>query len=112
MSNFISSIIYSFFISLGVLLGATFFAGVGALINNDPPLKTMMDLASSIKIWAVATALGGTFSSFEVIEGGIFKGEIGALIKQIIYILSALIGMNIGMWLLKLLQKCGEIWVK
>lgn len=112
MSNFISSIIYSFLISLGVILGASFFAGVGAVINNHPPLKTMMDLASSIKIWAVATALGGTFSSFEVIEGGIFKGEIGALIKQVIYILSALFGVNIGIKVLKLIQKCGEIWLR
>lgn len=112
MSSFICNIIYSFLISLGVILGASFFSGVGALINNHPPLKTMMDLASSIKIWAVATALGGTFSSFEVIEGGIFKGEIGALIKQILYILSAMLGVNLGLRLLKLIEKCGEIWVK
>ena len=71
MSNFISNIIYSFLIAFGVIIGASAFAGIGAIINNHPPLKTMLDLASSIKIWAVATALGGTFSSFQIIEEGV-----------------------------------------
>lgn len=61
MFLFISNIIYSFLIAFGVIFGASSFAGFGALINNHPPLKTMIDLANSIKIWAVATALGGPF---------------------------------------------------
>lgn len=110
--NFMSNITYSLLISFGVILGASAFAGLGALINNQPPLKTMVDLAQSIKIWAVATALGGTFSSFELFEEGIFKGEIGSLVKQIIYICVALIGANLGLRVIKLFQKCGELWIK
>jgi hypothetical protein len=112
MTNFISNIFYSFFISFGVMLGACTFAGIGAIVNNHPPLKTMLDLAGSIKIWAVATALGGTFSSFQVIEEGLFKGEVRLMIKQIAYILAALIGANIGFYTLKLLERCGELWTK
>lgn len=112
MSNFTSNIIYSVFISFGIVIGASSFAGVGALINNHPPLKTMLDLAQSIKIWAVATALGGTFSSFELIEEGIFKGQIFSLAKQIIYILFALTGANLGVSLIRLIEKCGEIWME
>lgn len=112
MSNFISNILYSFFISLGVMLGACTFAGVGAIVNNHPPLKTMMDLASSVKIWAVATALGGTFFSFQVIDEGLFKGEIRLMVKQLAYVLAALIGANIGYYILKLLERCGELWTK
>lgn len=112
MSNFVSNIIYSFLISFGVIIGASSFAGIGALITNNPPLRTMLNLAESIKIWAVATSLGGTFSSFQLIEEGIFRGEVGALIKQIVYILFALIGANLGYKFIKLVQKCGEIWIK
>lgn len=112
MFLFISNIIYSFLIAFGVIFGASSFAGFGALINNHPPLKTMIDLANSIKIWAVATALGGTFSSFELFEEGIFKGEFGSLCKQIVYILAALIGANLGLRFIKLIQKCGELWLK
>jgi hypothetical protein len=112
MSFFISNLFYSFFIAFGVMLGASAFAGLGAIINNHPPLKTMFDLASSIKVWAVATALGGTFSSFEVFEEGIFRGEIRLLTKQILYILAALIGANMGFHVVKLLQRCGQLWSK
>ncbi|MCY6369106.1 YtrH family sporulation protein [Clostridium ganghwense] len=112
MSNFISNIIYSFFISFGVIIGGSSFAGLGALVNNHPPFKTMVDLADSIKIWAVAIALGGTFSSFQLIEEGIFRGETTSLAKQIIYILAALIGANLGVRFIKLIQKCGQIWMQ
>lgn len=110
MINFISNITYSFFIAFGVILGASAFGGLAAIINNEPPLKTIVELAGSIKIWAVATALGGTFSSFEMLDEGVFNGEIRVLIKQMTYILIALLGANTGFYLVKLLYKCGQIW--
>ena len=110
MINFISNIIYSFFIALGVIIGASAFGGLAPIITNQPPLKTIIDLAGSIKIWAVATALGGTFSSFEVLDEGVFKGEIRLVIKQMVYVLVALLGANVGYYLVKLLHRCGQIW--
>ena len=112
MGSFLSNMSYSFLIAFGVMFGSCTFAGIGAIINNHPPLKTMLDLASSIKIWAVAIALGGTFSSFQVIEEGLFKGEIKLMLKQIAYILAALLGANVGFYTLKLLERCGQLWTK
>lgn len=112
MQPFINNILYSFLIAFGVVVGASVFAGIGALINDQPPLKTMLDLAGSIKIWAVAVALGGTFSSFEIIEKGLLKGEIKSIIKQAAYILMALIGANTGAGFIKLIQRCGDLWAK
>lgn len=109
MHNFTSNVIYSFLISFGVMLGASTLAGLGAVINNHPPMKTMLDIAGSIKIWAVAVALGGTFTSFEIFDQGILKGEIRAVIKQIIYILIALVGANMGYGFLKLIQRSTEL---
>ncbi|SHJ69164.1 Sporulation protein YtrH [Geosporobacter subterraneus DSM 17957] len=110
MFHFTANLIYNFFIAFGVVIGASVFAGLSALLNNHPPLNTMIDVSQSIKIWAVAVALGGTFPSFEVIEQGIIKGEMKSVIKQIIYIFTALTGANLGCIFIKLLRECTRLW--
>lgn len=112
MNNLMSNIVFNFLISFGVVVGASIFAGLGAIINNTPPLKTMIDIAGSIKIWAMAIALGGTFASYEIIEKGIFKGEIATIIKQAIYVIAAILGANSGHGFILLLKRCGEVWSK
>jgi len=110
MSSFYSSIVQNFLISFGVVIGASLFAGIGAIITNHPPYRIMMQVAGSIKIWAIAASLGGTFSSFTVIEKGIFDGEIKVLAKQALYVLISLSGANIGFEFIKLLHRCDCIW--
>ncbi|MDK2918649.1 MAG: hypothetical protein PWQ37_1382 [Candidatus Petromonas sp.] len=112
MSIFFHNLLYNFLIAFGVIIGASFFAGIGALINNHPPLKTMLDVSSSLKIWAVAVGLGGTFSSFQIIEQGLIKGEIKSVIKQMAYIVAALAGSNLGCIIIKIIRKCGRVWLK
>lgn len=107
-----SNILYSFLIAFGIVTGAGVFAGIGAILNNHPPLRTMLNLAGSVKIWAVAAALGGTFSSFEIIEKGLFNGEIKSIVKQMAYILTALLGANLGFGVIRLIQWCGDLWTK
>lgn len=108
LSSLFNSMVNNFLISFGVVVGASIFGGVGAVITNDPPLKAMLDIASSIKIWAVAVTLGGTFSSFAVIEKGLFEGEFKSIIKQAVYVLTALLGANMGYKVIKLIQRCSE----
>ncbi len=110
MSDFYSNLINNFLIAFGVIIGASVFAGIGAIITNHPPLKAMLDLAGSIKIWAMAVALGDTFSSFAVIEKGLFQGEIKSILKQAIYVLTAILGANTGYFFIKLIHRCGVLW--
>lgn len=111
MSHFASTALTNLFIAFGVILGASLCAGLAALINNQPPLKTMVDVAAALKIWAIAIALGGTFSSLEIIEKGVFSGEIRSLIKQLLFILVAVAGANLGYGFIRLLQRCGQyLW--
>ncbi len=110
LSNFFTSVIQNFFISFGVIIGASIFEGIGAIVTDHPPLRTMINLANSIKVWAMAIALGGTFSSFEIIDKVLLEGEIKTIIKQVIYIFMALLGANAGYSFIKLIQRCGEIW--
>ena len=112
MSSFYTSIIHNFLIAVGVVTGASLFSGIGAIITDNPPCRVMMEVANSMKIWAIAASLGGTFSSFTVIEKGIFEGEIRTLIKQALYILISLTGANVGYEFIRLLQRCGAIWGK
>lgn len=112
LSAFTSNIIYNFLIAFGVIIGASLFAGIGALINDHPPLKCMFEIARSIKIWAVAVALGGTFSTFEILEKGLFRGEIRSIVKQAVYVVVAVIGANAGYGFIRLIQKCGESMLK
>ncbi len=94
--TFYQNVLYNFFISLGVIIGGSIFGGLAATLTGNPPLKTMLELCDKIKIWAIIVALGGTFPSFKVLEVGIFNGEIRGLAKQVIFILSALVGAHIG----------------
>ena len=112
MPIFCASLIQNFFIAFGVVIGGSIFAGLGAIITDTPPLRTMMSIASSIKIWAVAIALGGTLSSFRILDKGLIQGEIKSIIKQVIYIFIALLGANAGYSVMKLIQRCSEIWGK
>ncbi len=112
MTTFFSSVIYNLLMSFGVIVGASIFAGIGALINNHPPLKTMIDIGGSIKIWAVAIALGGTFSSFEILDDGLFKGELKSIVKQVALVLVALLGANLGCSFIKMIERCGDTWLR
>lgn len=112
MTAFLDNILYIFLIAFGVIIGSSLFAGIGAIINDHPPLKTMLDVSKSVKMWAVVVGLGGTFSSFQVIEQGLLKGEIRSIIKQIAYIIAALTGSNLACIIIELLRKCGNIWLE
>ncbi|OEG00072.1 sporulation protein [Vulcanibacillus modesticaldus] len=90
--EFIKNVIMYYFIAFGVLLGGSLFGGLGAFLTNQPPIFTMLDYADRLKIWALVVALGGTFDAIKVFEISIIDGNISSLIKQIIYILMALVG--------------------
>lgn len=107
---FFTNVVKIFFIAFGIVIGASTFVGVGAIITNHPPLKAMIEIANSIKIWAIVAALGGAFSSFQIIEKGLLEGEFKSILKQAIYVLGALLGANIGYGVINLIQRCGEIW--
>lgn len=112
MHPFFPSLVYSFLVAFGIVVGASILAGLGALLNDHPPLKTMLDMASSIKIWAIAAAMGGTFTSLEVIEKGLFRGEIKSIIKQAAYIVATIWGANTGHKFITMIKRCGDLWVK
>lgn len=94
--SFEKNFIIIFFTAMGILLGAALIGSLAAVMVRESPLGTMLRLAREMKIWAVVAAIGGTFSTIEILESGFFKGEIIAVIKQIFYIISAIAGTHLG----------------
>lgn len=105
MEGFITKLIMYYFVAFGVVIGGSLFGGLGAFLTKQPPMYTMLDFADRLKIWALVVALGGTFDSFKVFESSIFEGNLSSMMKQIFYIVIALVGAYTGQlilhWLIK-----------
>lgn len=100
MDGFAHKLVLVFFTACGVILGASILGALGASLMRDPPVSVMLRIAQEIKIWAIVAAIGGTFSTFEVFESGIFRGEITTVVKQLCYVLSSLAGAQCGYFLI------------
>lgn len=96
MDIFFHKVLLIFFTSLGVLLGASLIGSLSAVVIGYPPVEIMLKLAREIKIWAIVAAIGGTFSTIEILQLGILEGEIRNLVKQLFYLVSAFAGAHIG----------------
>lgn len=100
MYGFAHKLVLVFFTACGVILGASILGAVGATLVREPPVTVMLRIAQEIKIWAIVAAIGGTFSTFEVFESGLFRGEITAVVRQLCYVLSSLAGAQFGYYLI------------
>lgn len=99
MDGFGPKLVLVFFTACGVVLGAALLASLGAALMCEPPVTVMLRIAREIKIWAIAAAIGGTFSTFEAFESGLFRGEVIAVGRQLCYVLSSLAGAQFGYFL-------------
>lgn len=93
-------IIPVFFIALGVVLGGSFIGSIGGLIIKQSPLKIMVDIADDLKLYAIISAIGGTFTNLRLLEGVIFQGQLSIIIEQFFILLSAFLGGQLGYWLI------------
>jgi len=91
---FATTAIMNFFIAFGVIIGGCMIGGLGAFLVSNPPFSEMNKLAQNMKIWAVVTAIGGTFDTIENLERGFLNGSPSEVIKHILLIASAMIGAH------------------
>ena len=64
-------------------------------------------MASFVKVWAIAIALGGSFNSLKMFEKGLLQGEIRAMAREVIYIICAMAGANCGSYVFKFVPVLG-----
>ena len=103
MNKLTATIILTFFISLGVMLGGCLIGSLGAALSDRPPMNTMVELAGKIKIWALVSALGGSFGIFEAFDTGLTGGYPLQIIQQFMLLLSAFAGAHLGYLLINAL---------
>ena len=96
MDSFGERFLLVFCTSLGVVLGAALIGSTASLITGNPPIKTMIKIARDIKIWAIAAGIGGTFTTIEILQTGLFEGHLTVVIKQLLYLIAAFFGAQVG----------------
>lgn len=89
-----------FFIALGVVLGGSFIGSIGGVLIHQSPIKIMAEIADDLKLWAIISAIGGTFTNLRMLEGVFLKGDLLVIIQQFFLLLSAFLGAQLGHWLI------------
>jgi len=96
MTSFAEKFLLVFCTSLGVVIGASLIGSLATIITGNPPIKTMLKVASDIRIWAIAAGIGGTFTTLEILQTGLFEGHFTVVIKQLLYLVAAFFGAQVG----------------
>lgn len=105
MREFVSTIIITFFIAFGVILGGAIIGGLASFLVGKAPLMETVDLAKKLKIWAIVAAMGGTFDTITNFERSFLNGATAEIFKQLIIIFIAMAGANTAMVLLQWLTQ-------
>ncbi|MBE3597268.1 MAG: YtrH family sporulation protein [Limnochordaceae bacterium] len=92
-------VVTALFLALGVVIGGSLVGGLSALATGRPPIATIQELARTIKLWAIVVAIGGSFPTIQAIESGLFSGQPGVLMRQVVVILASLAGAQLGQWI-------------
>jgi len=94
--RFIVSFIQCYFIAFGVIIGGSLIGSIGPFLTGESPLSSMGRIAQSLKIWAIIAAIGGTFDAIENFQKGLLDESTLDMFKQILLIISAMIGVKSG----------------
>ncbi|MDE5052314.1 YtrH family sporulation protein [Niallia taxi] len=98
---FFSAFIESYFVALGVVLGGALLGGLAAFMAGKPLLTEITKLSDMIRMWAIVTAVGGTFDAIHTILRGIYDAGTKLLFEQILLIVAAFGGAHSGATILR-----------
>ncbi|MFW6023033.1 MAG: YtrH family sporulation protein [Halanaerobiaceae bacterium] len=93
-------IIPVFFIAFGVVLGGSFIGSIGGVLIHQSPLKIMIDIADDLKLYAIISAIGGTFTNLRMLEGVFFERDPLIIVQQFLILLSAFFGAQLAYWII------------
>lgn len=105
--RFFTSFIHCYFIALGVIIGGAIIGSIGSFLTGEAPLNAMYRISQSLKIWAIVAAIGGTFDAIENFQRGFIDGSTMDLFKQLLFILSAMLGVKSAFFILSLFTSDG-----
>ncbi|WP_066292488.1 YtrH family sporulation protein [Bacillus sp. FJAT-29937] len=102
---YFTTLIDSYFIALGVVIGGSIIGCLAAFLTGKPPLTEAYRISNIIRIWAIVAAIGGTFDTLYSFEKGLFDGQTKDLFKQFLLILAAFGGAQTGAMLINMLTQ-------
>lgn len=108
MGDFYTKAAFCFLIAFGIVLGGALLAGIGSVMLWTPPKEKMLQVAGSLKIWALVAAVGGTIDPIRVIESNMLEGYLSPAMHQIGYILFAFLGAHMGTELVQWMCRSGS----
>ncbi len=100
VNKFLSDVTLLFFVSLGVVVGGSFTGGIAAALTGELPMSTMKTLAERLKLWGAVASLGGAFYTLQTLEAGLLEGQLRGVIRQLLYIIAAFAGAQLGLILI------------
>src|SRR5699024_2254426 len=71
--RFFAGFIHCYFIAFGVVIGGAIIGSIGSFATGNPPISAIHRIAKSLRIWAIAAAIGGTFDAIATFERGFLK---------------------------------------
>ncbi|KMK74550.1 YtrH family sporulation protein [Alkalihalobacillus pseudalcaliphilus] len=92
----LSTLVDVFFVAFGVIIGGAIIGSLGAFLVGKAPLDEMKNLASSLKIWAIVAAIGGSFDAITSIERGLFAGLHEDIFRTFMMLFTAFGGAQAG----------------
>lgn len=108
MATLLSQLIVNFFVAFGVVLGGSLLGGIASVLTLQPPSVQMMTLAEKMKIWATVVAVGGSIDPLRYIESQFAEGQISLAGRQILVIVFAFAGAQLGNSLIQLICRGGS----
>ncbi|MBO8126954.1 MAG: hypothetical protein H0Z38_06940 [Firmicutes bacterium] len=98
------AILLPFGTAFGMIIGAAWLTGLITFLTTGSPIVSMLEVARSLRIWAMAAAMGGTFPLLEALEST-FSGDVYTLLRHLGIFTSAALGAWCGWWVLNALLK-------
>ncbi len=90
----------NFLIALGVTLGGSLSGAAASLLMGGHPLDRLRFLADEMRLWGILVALSGSFEPLRGLEQGLFGGQGRVMVRQILFLLAAMVGAHLGYLLL------------
>lgn len=103
--KFIATIIQCFFIAFGIVIGGAIIGSIGSFFTGEAPITAMSRIARGLRIWAIVSAIGGTFDAIANFERGVIDGATIDVVKQILLIISAMGGVKAAIIVLQWLMQ-------
>lgn len=101
MDDTLGKLLSNFLIALGVTLGGSLSGAAASLLVGGHPMDRLRFLADEMRLWGILVAVSGSFEPLRGIEQGLFAGQGRVMARQVIAVLVAMVGANLGYYLLQ-----------